>query len=86
MSNPFEVIDSRLSNIESLLLDIKHPERKIPGKRFLSVEGLSEYTGISEKAIRNFILEGKIESVKVNKVLIDESQFKEGFDEVRLIK
>ncbi len=24
MSNPFEVIDARLSNIESLLLDIKH--------------------------------------------------------------
>lgn len=24
MSNPFEIIDARLSNIESLLLDIKH--------------------------------------------------------------
>ncbi len=25
MSNPFELIDKRLSNIETLLLDIKHP-------------------------------------------------------------
>ena len=24
MNNPFEVIDARLSNIESLLLDLKH--------------------------------------------------------------
>lgn len=26
MSNPFETIDARLSNIEMLLLSIKHPE------------------------------------------------------------
>lgn len=29
MNNPFEVIDSRLSNIESLLLDIKHKPEQV---------------------------------------------------------
>lgn len=41
MSNPFEVIDTRLSNIESLLLDIKH-NSKSESKR------LNQYFDINE--------------------------------------
>lgn len=28
MYNPFEVIEARLNNIETLLLDLKHPTKK----------------------------------------------------------
>ena len=28
MSNPFEIIEARLSNIENLLLDLKHPVKE----------------------------------------------------------
>jgi len=39
MNNPFEVIDARLSNIESLLLDIKHNPKppELPDRLSVSV-------------------------------------------------
>lgn len=43
MNNPFEVIDARLSNIESLLLDLKHkkPEEKALKDAMLIDEALA---------------------------------------------
>lgn len=86
MSNPFEVIDARLSNIESLLLDIKHPP-KIPENKLHSVKSLAEYAGVSELSIRNYILEGKIQAKRIGRRLfIDQSQFEEGLEEVKSLK
>ena len=53
MQNPFEVIAVRLSNIESLLLDIKHGELKpatppqpATGKRYLNAAEAAAFMGI----------------------------------------
>ena len=51
MNNPFEVIDQRLSNIENLLLDIKHPERPPEPTDRCQLKEACEITGLSKAAI-----------------------------------
>lgn len=46
MNNPFELIDARLSNIETLLLDIKHKpqhEETIDTNRWFDINELCDY-------------------------------------------
>lgn len=86
MSNPFEILEARLSNIESLLLDIKHPIQKTENKLY-SVKDLAKYAGVSELSIRNWILEGKIEAKKIGgRIFIDKVQFEKGLEEVKSLK
>lgn len=54
MNNPFEVIDARLSNIETLLLDLKHDPKVTDNKSLLperktlhSIRELSDFIGCS---------------------------------------
>jgi excisionase family DNA binding protein len=52
MNNPFEVINSRLSNIENLLLEIKHPVLQpptdtLPADKPMSVNEASEFLDIA---------------------------------------
>lgn len=52
MSNPFETIDSRLTTIESLLLDIKHQRNDIVAKKvdedeILTVRQVSEFLNLA---------------------------------------
>lgn len=55
MTNPFEVIDARLTNIESLLLDLKHPsiplEPKDKPKPFLTVDGVASLLDIAKATV-----------------------------------
>jgi excisionase family DNA binding protein len=86
MSNPFESIETRLSNIESLLLDIKHKPIETENKLY-SVKQLSEYAGVSELSIRNWILEGKIQAKRIGRRLfIEQTQFAKGLEEVKSLK
>ena len=46
MNNPFESIDARLSNIETLLLDIKHSSTRseeTSGDRWMNISELIDY-------------------------------------------
>ncbi len=44
MTNPFEVIEARLSNIETLLLDIKHnPKEQANSDRWFNLDELCNY-------------------------------------------
>lgn len=84
--NPFETIDQRLSNIEKLLLDIKHNPKEETEKIF-SVKELADYAGVSELSIRNWILEGKIQAERIGrKIFIKQSQFEKGLEEVKSLK
>lgn len=56
MSNPFETIDSRLTSIESLLLDIKHQrtdtaEKKVDQDEILNVRQASEFLNLAVPTI-----------------------------------
>jgi excisionase family DNA binding protein len=86
MSNPFEVLENRLSNIENLLLDIKHTPKETENKLH-SVKSLSLFANVSELSIRNWIKEGKIKAKRIGgRILIEQSQFEKGLEEVKSLK
>ena len=86
MSNPFEALENRLSNIESLLLDIKSTPKETENKLH-SVKSLALFSGVSELTIRNWIKEGKIQAKKIGgKILIEQTQFAKGLEEVKSLK
>lgn len=86
MSNPFEILEARLTNIETLLLDIKHKEEPKQSK-MLSVKEIAKFAGVSELSIRNYILEGKIQAKKIGRrILIDQKQFEDGLHVVKSLK
>lgn len=86
MVNPFESIETRLSNIENLLLDIKHKPKETENKLH-SVKSLSLFSGVSELTVRNWIKEGKIQAKKIGgRILIEQTQFAKGLEEVKSLK
>lgn len=68
MNNPFESIDARLTNIENLLLDIKHkPVEAIPaaeGEEFLTVPETATFLKLSIPTIYAIIHEKRIPFMK----------------------
>ena len=54
MSNPFEILEQRLSNIEVLLLDMKHPPKvpePVDDQRFYGDKELGKYLNCSVQTI-----------------------------------
>lgn len=61
MNNPFEIIDARLSNIETLLLDIKHtPREQNERKDTGGIEVAIDETGLTSHSIYRLVSERKI--------------------------
>ena len=87
MSNPFETIDKRLSNIESLLIDIKHrPKEDLSNKRY-SIKEASEILGVIPLTIRNHIKSGNIKAEKLGrKYYILHSELYDALNEVKSLK
>lgn len=86
MVNPFESIETRLSNIENLLLDIKQKPKETENKLH-SVKSLASISGVSELTVRNWIKEGKIQAKKIGgRILIEQTQFAKGLEEVKSLK
>lgn len=86
MSNPFQTLEDYLARIENLLLDIKHTPTK-ESEKIYSVKELADYAGVSELSIRNWIIEGKIKADRIGrKILIKQSQFEKGLEEVKSLK
>lgn len=69
MSNPFEIIDQRLSNIESLLLDIKHPtknnEAKPESDLLLTRIEASKFLKISLPKLDEFTKNGELPGSRI---------------------
>jgi excisionase family DNA binding protein len=84
--NPFETIENRLSNIEGLLLEIKHMPKEAENQLY-SVKSLASFSGVSELTIRNWITEGKIQAKRIGRRLfIEQNQFAKGLEEVKSLK
>lgn len=62
MSNPFENIDARLSNIETLLLDLKHSNREhLPqGDQLLTIKETAEILHLSVATIYGYVSRNEI--------------------------
>lgn len=67
MSNPFEAIDARLSNIESLLLDLKHkPLEQVNSETetLLTVQSAAKFLSLSVPTIYGLISKGELPVMK----------------------
>jgi excisionase family DNA binding protein len=71
MSNPFEVIDARLSNIETILLDLKHTPREQvdhSGKdELLTVQDAAKFLSLSVPTVYALISKGELPVMKRSK-------------------
>jgi excisionase family DNA binding protein len=72
MTNPFETIDSRLSNIENLLLDLKHtPKEKgntqPEADELLTVQDTAKFLSLSVATIYDKIHKGELPVMKRSK-------------------
>ena len=69
MSNPFETIDARLSNIENLLLDLKHTPKEIQNNElkqsaFIGFDKACEFLDVAPRTLKGYIAAGTIPNIK----------------------
>lgn len=71
MNNPFEVIEARLNNIETLLLDIKHKPKEQgeqPEKdELLTVQDAAKFLSLSVPTVYTLISKGELPVMKRSK-------------------
>ena len=70
MTNPFETINLRLSNIETLLLDIKHKPIEEEKSENLTVKETAEVLKVSKQSIHNYIRKGFLPAQKLGRILL----------------
>ncbi len=87
MNNPFKAIDDRLSNIETLLLDIKHEPKENQSNKRYSIKEASDILGVIPLTIRNHIKNGTIKAEKLGrKYFIKHTDLYDAFNEVKSVK
>ena len=73
MNNPFEVIETRLSSIENLLLDIKHQPPKVaeqpPSEKLLSIQEAAEFLNLTVPTLYSKVSKGELPVMKRSKRL-----------------
>lgn len=71
MNNPFEVIEARLNNIETLLIDLKHTPKeqgKQPDKdELLTVQDTAKFLSLSVPTVYSLISKGELPVMKRSK-------------------
>lgn len=86
INNPFQLIENRLLALENLLLDLKDQTRPAIPKRY-TVKEFADLTDSSPQTVRSWIKEGKVKAERIGrKLLISQSQFEEGLQEVKSLK
>jgi len=67
--NPFEIINQRLLNIESLLQEINKPveEQKLEN---LTIKETAEFLKVSEQSVHNYIKRGFISAQKLGRIIL----------------
>jgi hypothetical protein len=71
MSNPFETIDTRLSNIENLLLDLKHSpnantNHSIVANQWISDPDAAKMLKVCTRQMYNLRITGELGFTKIN--------------------
>jgi len=87
MNNPFETLNKRLSNIEDILLDIKHkPKEDLSNKRY-SIKEAAKILDVIPLTIRNHIKSGNIKAERLGrKYYILHSELFDALNEVKSLK
>jgi excisionase family DNA binding protein len=87
MTNPFETLNNRLANIESLLLEIKHLPKEEEKSENLTVKETAEVLKVSEQSVHNYIKKGFIPAQKLGRVLlIKRTDLDNALTEVKTLK
>jgi len=72
MNNPFEVIDARLSNIENLILDIKHQPKEVEQtetEQLLNVQEAAQFLNLTVPTMYSKVSKNEIPFMKRSKRL-----------------
>ena len=87
MTNPFIEIDARLSNIENLLLDIKHKPKEDNLNEKLSIQEVAKELSVSEITVHNYIKKGILPATKIGRrVFISRTALNDALREVKSLK
>ncbi len=87
MTNPFETLNNRLANIETLLLEIKHKPIEEEKSENLTVKECAERLKVSEQSIHNYIKKGFIKAKKMGRILlIKRTDLDDALTEVKSLK
>lgn len=87
MTNPFETLNERLSNIETLLLEIKHKPEEETKSENLTVKETAEVLKVSEQSVHNYIKKGFIPAQKLGRaLLIKREDLDKALTEVKTLK
>lgn len=87
MTNPFEVFDSRLSNIESLLREIKEKTESEQKDENLSPEQVAKILLVSTQSVYKYIREGNLKAKRKGRgYLINRKDLDESLNEVKTLK
>jgi excisionase family DNA binding protein len=70
MNNPFDILNERLSNIESILLELKHSPKEEEKPENLTVKEAAEILKVSEQSVHNYIKKGLLPAQKVGRILL----------------
>ncbi|MEQ3655903.1 MAG: helix-turn-helix domain-containing protein [Dokdonia sp.] len=73
MTNPFEAITARLSSIENLILDLKHPQQHAKpekvAERLLTVQEAAQFLNLTVATIYSKVSKGELPVMKRSKRL-----------------
>lgn len=70
MNNPFEILEARLSNIENILLDIKHQPLKVDADPdLMTVKEAAEFLNLTVPTIYSKVSRGELPFMKRSKRL-----------------
>lgn len=75
MTNPFEIIEVRLNNIETLLLDLKHSSKNkeeqtsLQNDKLLNIQEAAEFLNLSVPTIYSKVSKGELPVMKRSKRL-----------------
>ena len=73
MNNPFEVIEARLSSIETLILDLKYQPIKVgpnePSEQLLTVQEAAQFLNLTVPTIYSKVSKGELPVMKRSKRL-----------------
>ena len=92
MNNPFDIIDTRLSNIENLLLDLKRQPKETvlpqlsPGFKYTPIQDIFKKKICSKPTFYAHLKAGDFTLYKFgNKSFVDTSEFEKAFHGVKLV-
>ena len=90
MTNPFQTIDARLSNIENILLDLKHSPKDTAtqpptGFKYIPIQSIFNQKICSKPTFYEHLKKGDYTLYKFgNKSFVDADEFLKAFHKVQL--